>query len=63
MYTVSPIFQPKVRKTFVAPRLPLPTVRRSTPFALPARKADGMDPTRYATARPTAGCISRPSAS
>ena len=44
-YTVRPIFHPSVRNTLVAPRLPLPTVRRSTPLALPARYADGMEPT------------------
>ena len=29
-----PIFQPSTRNTFVAPRLPEPCLRRSTPFAL-----------------------------
>src|SRR3954468_123379 len=57
--TATPIFQPSVRKTFVAPRLPDPCFRRSTLFALPASKANGMEPEIYANANAMAGCTLR----
>src|SRR5688572_3734385 len=53
-----PIFQPSTRKTFVAPRLPEPCFRRSTPAAFPASQAKGSDPAAYASARASAGCTS-----
>src|SRR5688500_1146394 len=56
--TASAIFPPSTRWTLVAPRLPLPCWRRSMPFAMrPAMYANGIDPSRYASGRPTAGCI------
>src|ERR1700748_329214 len=45
--TASPILVPSTRMTFVAPRLPEPCLRRSTPLALPAMYAAGIDPSRY----------------
>src|SRR5690349_21841616 len=57
--TTNPIFAPRTRMTFVAPRFPEPCFRRSTPRALPARYADGMDPAAYESATARAGCISR----
>ena len=44
--TVMPAVRPSVRKTLVAPRLPLPSFRRSTPWTFPARSAKGMEPSR-----------------
>ena len=44
--TAMPISRPRVRNTFAAPRFPLPTVRRSTPRARPARNANGIEPSR-----------------
>jgi len=38
---------PSARITFVAPMLPLPTVRMSMPRALPHRKPVGIEPRRY----------------
>src|SRR5947209_3611037 len=50
--TASPCFQPSVRRTFVAPMLPLPCWRMSR---IPAERATsrplGIDPTRYAAMR------------
>src|SRR6185369_6360447 len=46
--TATPIRGPSTRNTFVAPRLPEPCLRRSTPFHLPARYAAGIDPSAYA---------------
>ena len=43
---MSPHFFPTVRKTFVAPMFFDPTVRTSTPRALPMRKPNGIPPTR-----------------
>src|SRR5262245_28031763 len=45
--TSRPILGPITRMTLVAPRLPDPCLRRSTPFDLPAMYAAGIDPSRY----------------
>ena len=42
--TTRPIFVPRTRMTFVAPRFPEPCLRRSIPRALPAMYAEGIDP-------------------
>ena len=44
--TAMPQPRPRLRKTLAAPRLPLPTVRRSMPRAFPARNANGIEPRR-----------------
>ena len=44
--TAMPVLRPSARKALAAPRLPLPTVRRSMPFARPARKENGIEPSR-----------------
>ena len=58
-----PIFAPSTRNTFVAPRLPEPCFRRSTPCSLPARYAAGIDPRgRRAPRRRSAMRVRRSSA-
>src|SRR5208283_3321690 len=52
--TMMPGHLPSVRITFVAPILPLPTVRMSIPRALAQRNPVGIDPNKYeTTAQPT----------
>ena len=50
---------PSTRTAFVAPRLPEPCFRRSTPFALARRCTQtGIEPEKYDDQRaPTSGCI------
>src|SRR4051812_9883209 len=49
---------PSTRKTFVAPRLPEPCFRRSTPFHSPAMYAAGIDPSAYAATSARTSVIS-----
>src|SRR6476661_3253907 len=56
--TSTPIFQPSTRKTFVAPRLPEPCLRMSTPDAAPARYANGIEPAAYDSASASSGFTS-----
>ena len=44
--TGTPTFGPSTRTAFVPPVLPLPTVRRSTPFSRPAQYPNGSEPSR-----------------
>src|SRR5262252_2459352 len=47
--TSTPALTPDARKTFAAPRFPLPTVRKSVaPQRRESRRAKGTDPIRYA---------------
>src|SRR5690606_8509368 len=48
--TTAPSFLPRLRATLVAPTLPLPTWRTSTPRRRPRSNPKGTDPRRYAPA-------------